>query len=104
MRWRHRYPERPLDPEALTLATAGAGFQCGGWKIFSSGDRWRYRSNEFVNDSYDHCRAALMRQAIALPVVLEGMGVPASTFTRYAVTMEKMLGIWPFRHKTGTSL
>lgn len=88
----------------LTKATAGIGFQNGGWSVFSNHDSWLYRSNEFSNNTYENSKAALMRQAIALPVVLEELGVDHYSFTRHTARMEKMMGIWPFRHKEGASL
>ena len=93
-----RYPEQPVDLEALTAATSAGGFQIGGWSVFSSRDKWKYRSNEFSNDTFDRSKALLMRQAIALPMLLQGLGVNPNTYSKYTVTMEKMLGIWPFRH------
>jgi len=72
--------------------------------VFSSKDTWKYRSNEFSNDSFDRCEQALLRQSIALPFVFSRLGVDRSAMTRYNVTIERMHAIWPFRHKTGRSL
>lgn len=46
--------------------TNDAVLHTGGWFIFAKADRWAYRSNEFSNQSYDECKAKLLKQFTAI--------------------------------------
>jgi len=69
------------------------GFENGGWFIFTNPDEWRYRANEFSNQSLDKCYLRLVYQAKNLRSILSDFGIPG---VEISFSLEIVHGIWSF--------
>ena len=83
----------PIPLKSLVEMCTLEGFNNGGWFIFDHPTIWKYRTNEFSNDTATDCVKTLLYQAKILKAILTQFGLSTIEID---VSLEIVHAIWQF--------